>query len=49
MDIFDFIKESKSYKKLYDIISCEGKKISLTGLTSSCAAGIVCAVSNESN
>ena len=49
MGIFDFIKESKSYEKLCEILSCTNKKISLTGITSSCAAGIVSAISNENN
>lgn len=49
MCIFDFIKESKSYEKLCEILSCTNKKISLTGITSSCAAGIVSAISNENN
>ena len=47
MDNFDLIKKSKSYKKFYDNFSCENKKISLTGITSSYAANIICAVSND--
>ena len=45
--MLEYIKKSKNYTELCDVISCENKNISLTGIISSCAANVLCALSSD--
>ena len=45
--MLEYIKKSKNYTKLCDVISCENQNVSLTGIISSCAASVLCALSSD--
>ena len=45
--MLEYIKKSKNYTELCDVISCENQNVSLTGIISSCAASVLCALSSD--
>ena len=45
--MLEYIKKSKNYTELCDVISCENQNVSLTGIISSCAASVICALSSD--
>ena len=49
MNMLEYIRKSKNYKYLCDYISCKKNRINLTGIISSYAANIACALTSENN
>ena len=47
--MLEYIRKSKNYKYLCDYISCKKSRINLTGIISSYAANIACALTSENN